>query len=174
VTAAAPLAVSPALAANGLALRPAAAQDEPFLRGLFRAVRWDEFGPLGWPDAERARFIDTQFDFQRRHYAAAFPQAELYVVERRGAPIGKLELDRQPRQIHLIDIALSPEHRGGGVGAALLALLQAEAQASGLAAVRLDVEVGNPARRLYERLGFVDVPPDDDLPRLSREMVWAP
>ena len=46
-----------------------------------------------------------------------------------------------------------PERRGAGLGAALLADLIAQAEALGKAA-SLQVEKINPARRLYERLGF--------------------
>jgi ribosomal protein S18 acetylase RimI-like enzyme len=160
---------SPALAAAGVSLRLARPGDEPFLRALFRELRWDEFAPLGWPDAERTRFIDTQFDFQRLGYQTAFPAAECYLVEHAGVPIGKFEIDRPPgRMAHVVDIALVAASRGRGIGEALLRLLQDDAPQG----VCLEVEHGNPARRLYARLGFVDVPPEDDLPRLSREMVW--
>ncbi|HEU4594108.1 MAG TPA: GNAT family N-acetyltransferase, partial [Pyrinomonadaceae bacterium] len=53
-------------------------------------------------------------------------------------------------------VAVSPEHRGRGVGTALMERLLSEA--SGLfAAVSLSVSPRNPARRLYERLGFETV-----------------
>ena len=163
--------VSPALAAAGVKLRLARPADEPFLRALFRELRWDEFAPLGWPDAERARFIDTQFDFQRLGYRTAFPAAECYVIEQMGAPIGKFEIDRPTgRMAHVVDVALTASMRGRGIGEALLRLLQHEAPQG----VCLEVEHSNPARRLYARLGFVDLPPEDDLPRLSREMAWRP
>ena len=53
-----------------------------------------------------------------------------------------------------MDIALMPEHRGGGLGTRLLRELFAEAEASGRK-VSIHVEIFNPARRLYERLGFI-------------------
>ena len=53
----------------------------------------------------------------------------------------------------MIDIALLPDHRGRGIGARLLRDVLHEATAAGLP-VRLSVERSNPARSLYERLGF--------------------
>jgi predicted GNAT family acetyltransferase len=52
-----------------------------------------------------------------------------------------------------MDIALLPDFRGAGLGTALLAGLFAEATAAGKT-VTIHVEGFNPARRLYERLGF--------------------
>ena len=49
-----------------------------------------------------------------------------------------------------------PEFRGRGIGTALVTELFAEADASGRS-VSIHVERNNPARRLYERLGFQDV-----------------
>ncbi len=49
-----------------------------------------------------------------------------------------------------------PEFRGRGIGTALVTELFAEADASGRS-VSIHVESNNPARRLYERLGFQDV-----------------
>ncbi|HEX6939117.1 MAG TPA: GNAT family N-acetyltransferase, partial [Longimicrobiales bacterium] len=54
------------------------------------------------------------------------------------------------------DIALLPEHRGRGIGTALLEALIAEADAAGKP-VSIHVEQYNPARRLYARLGFREV-----------------
>jgi ribosomal protein S18 acetylase RimI-like enzyme len=167
------LEVSPALAATGLSLRPVVAGDEPFLRALFRSVRWDEFAALGWPDAARAQFIDTQYDYQQRHYAHALAGTDHAVIEQGGAPIGRLSLRREGPALHLVEISLLPDCRGQGLGARLLAQLQDEARALGCREVRLEVAEGNPARRLYARMGFVDIPPEDEFQRASREMVWA-
>ncbi len=55
-----------------------------------------------------------------------------------------------------MDIALLPEHRGRGIGTRLVQDVLDEARASGRS-VSLHVEETNPAKRLYERMGFVDV-----------------
>jgi ribosomal protein S18 acetylase RimI-like enzyme len=68
-------------------------------------------------------------------------------------PAGRFYVHRREREIRLMDIALLPEHRGRGIGSALLHDLFAEAAAAGKR-VTVHVEEYNPARRLYERLGF--------------------
>ena len=63
------------------------------------------------------------------------------------------------------ELGVGVEHdtRGRGVGTALLNQLLDAAETAGLAAVSLSVELENPARRLYQRLGFEDhiVNPND-------------
>ncbi|HEY0226804.1 MAG TPA: GNAT family N-acetyltransferase, partial [Mycobacterium sp.] len=56
-----------------------------------------------------------------------------------------------------VSIAVADEHRGRGVGTALLTALVARAGEQGLSALSLSVEFENPALRLYERLGFTTV-----------------
>jgi ribosomal protein S18 acetylase RimI-like enzyme len=68
-------------------------------------------------------------------------------------PIGRLLLSFLPEEIRLVDIALLPEFRRQGIGAGLVAWVQAQASATGKA-VRLHVAPESAARRLYERLGF--------------------
>jgi ribosomal protein S18 acetylase RimI-like enzyme len=55
-----------------------------------------------------------------------------------------------------LSIAITPEHRGKGVGTRLLNALLERASARH-AAVSLSVSDENPARRLYQRLGFAIV-----------------
>jgi GNAT superfamily N-acetyltransferase len=162
----------PALAAAGFRLRPATADDRSFLERLYRLVRWDEFAAVGWSDAARTQFLATQFDYQQRHYANAYDDAEYYVIEHREGPIGRIYVDRTTPELRLLEISLLPEWRGHGVGAALLQRLQDEVRTGRAQQVSLQVAEGNPARRLYERLGFVDLPPPDEFPRASRDMVW--
>jgi ribosomal protein S18 acetylase RimI-like enzyme len=54
-----------------------------------------------------------------------------------------------------IALAVVPDHRGRGVGGALLRELREAARSQGYNALSLSVEKGNPALGLYERNGFV-------------------
>jgi ribosomal protein S18 acetylase RimI-like enzyme len=53
-----------------------------------------------------------------------------------------------------LSVCVLPGYRGAGLGTALVAAAVAEARNRALTALSLSVEEGNPARRLYERLGF--------------------
>ena len=59
--------------------------------------------------------------------------------------------------VNVHDLAVLPEHRGRGVGRALLAGVEQRARARGCGKLTLEVQDDNePARRLYERFGFRD------------------
>jgi GNAT superfamily N-acetyltransferase len=55
-------------------------------------------------------------------------------------------------------VCVWPGHRGAGLGERLVRAACVTAAERGVARMSLSVEAGNPARRLYERLGFADVP----------------
>jgi GNAT superfamily N-acetyltransferase len=59
-------------------------------------------------------------------------------------------------------IAVVPSKRGHGIGEELLQALLAKAQEAGYERLSLSVEPGNPARKLYERHGFVVVDEGDE------------
>jgi ribosomal protein S18 acetylase RimI-like enzyme len=76
---------------------------------------------------------------------------------------------QEPAGLHLIDIAVLGEHRNQGIGAALIRELQGECEMQGLT-LRLQVLRGNPAIRLYQRLGFVQSGADP----MYLQMEWVP
>ena len=122
-----------------------------------------------WDEAQRQAFLSMQFEAQDRSYHGNFSQARFEIVELRGVAAGRLYVNRGRDEIRVVDIALLPEHRGRGVGSALLRGLLAEAAVNGQC-VTIHVEIGNPARRLYERLGFVEVRDEG----VYRFMQWSP
>jgi GNAT superfamily N-acetyltransferase len=59
--------------------------------------------------------------------------------------------------VNVHDLAVLPEHRGKGVGRALLTGVEQRARARGCCKLTLEVQDDNePARRLYARFGFDD------------------
>ena len=98
-------------------------------------------------------FLRQQHEAQHSHYAIHFGDAEWLIVERGGEAIGRLYLRDQPEGLHVIDISLVPESRGQGIGGAILRDVLGQARELGKT-VSIHVEKLNPARRLYDRLGF--------------------
>jgi ribosomal protein S18 acetylase RimI-like enzyme len=154
VNAAAPVPFGWARAADaGLTFRRIADADLPFLAKVYASTRADELAVTPMTDAQKAAFLDAQFQLQHAHYQKYYPQADWLVTMRGGEDIGRLYLERWPSQHRIIDIAFLPEHRGKGFGEPLLRDLMDEAAACGKA-VSIHVEKQNPAMRLYRRLGF--------------------
>ncbi|HEX8063403.1 MAG TPA: GNAT family N-acetyltransferase [Allosphingosinicella sp.] len=137
----------------GIAYRPAADEDLSFLSLVYASTRIEEVARTGWPLETQRQFLTHQFDAQHRHYRQHYPGAEWLVIERDGAAIGRLYIEEWPDQIRLIDIALVPDHRGGGAGGAILADLM-DMAAAAEKPLTIHVEKNNPAMRLYRRLGF--------------------
>ena len=136
-----------------MTLRPAAAEDEAFLLALYASTRAEEVAAWGFDESQARSFLMFQFTAQRRHYEAEFPAASDHIIRLGDHDIGRIMVSRSPEEIRLVDIALLPEHRGAGIGAALVSGLVDEARERSLP-LRLHVHTTSPARRLYERLGF--------------------
>ena len=128
--------------------------DESFLLNLFYESRADEFLPLGLPQAALEQLLSMQFRAQAMGYASQFPNADDNVIWSDGRRAGRLLVDRTGSAMQLVDIALSANVRGRGLGTRLIEELIREAQSKGVP-LRLHVRGGNPAARLYQRLGFV-------------------
>lgn len=139
--------------APAVVLRPVSAADERFLFALYASTRQEELDAWGWDEPARATFLKLQFNAQQTGYRTQFPQATFQLVLLDGHPAGWLVVNRAPAELRLVDIALLPAHRGGGVGTGLIQRLLAEATEAHLP-VRLRVLRGQRARQLYERLGF--------------------
>jgi ribosomal protein S18 acetylase RimI-like enzyme len=139
-----------------ISLRPITPADEPFLARLYASTREQELAQTNWSDEQKAMFCRMQFNAQTTDYQRNYPDASFQIIERNGVAAGRLLVLRTDEKFHVIDIALMPEHRGAGIGTKFLKELQAEAKAAGKP-LSIHVEQFNPARRLYERLGFKQV-----------------
>jgi GNAT superfamily N-acetyltransferase len=144
--------------ATDIGLRPADAKDRELLRELYRSTRAHELALMPWDNAAERAFVEQQFSAQDAHYRRHYPGATFDVVEVAGEPVGRLYLHRGQAEIRVMDIALLPAFRGQGIGTRLLRGVLGEARASGRT-VSVHVELANPARALYERLGFEPVEP---------------
>jgi ribosomal protein S18 acetylase RimI-like enzyme len=135
-------------------VRPATEADREFLLGLYASTREAELAQVAWEEGAKEAFLEQQFSAQDQHYRSNYPGATLDVIEVDGAAAGRLYVYRGEADIRIMDIALAPGFRGRGIGTALLHDLMAEARSSGRS-LSIHVEMQNPARSLYDRLGFV-------------------
>lgn len=151
-----------------LQLRAVQPYDQDFLLQVYASTRAEEMALVNWDAAQQHAFLEMQFNAQAEHYRIYRPNAEYSIIQRDQTPIGRLIVDRAADAILMMDIALLPEHRNAGLGTALIRKLMNEAREAGKP-LRLHVEFFNPARRLYERLGFTKTSETG----IYREMEWT-
>lgn len=156
------------------ALRPATAADDDFLQRVYAGTRADELALTGWHAAQREDFVALQYRAQAVHYQAHWPAAHRSVIVAWQGGVaqdaGRLWLDQRADTIHVLDIALLAAFRGQGIGSRCLQSLMQQAATSDRA-LTIYVEAGNPARRLYDRLGFVPAGPPQGV---HQHMAWRP
>lgn len=122
-------------------LRPATFADRVFAERLshdnmaaYRASR-----NIAW---DPARFEASWASFDNR------------VIESQGVAVGVLRLYALPDALEIRDLQLLPAHQGRGLGSWAVAQAFQRAVELGKPELRLRVFPENPARRLYDRLGF--------------------
>lgn len=139
--------------APAIELRPARAEDRSLLLQVYASTRLEELSLVPWSDEQKAAFLRRQFEAQDHHYRTHYTDTSYDVIVVDGVPAGRLYVARWPGELRIVDVTLLPPARGRGVGTRLLRDLLAEAADYGRT-VTIHVEPANPARRLYERLGF--------------------
>ena len=129
------------------------------------AVLWNFLAIAAYePDVDAAKAVP----FVAAHLAGWQRPADFgFVAEQDGAAIGaawarQFSPDEEPafyadERTPEVTIGVKPHIRGQGVGGMLLGSLVAEARRRGIG-LCLNVRHDNPARRLYERVGFRLVP----------------
>ena len=143
-------------------LEKAREADEPFIRDVYISTRIDEFALLGWADAELRAFLGMQYDFQKRSYEMQFPAAENSIIKNgAGVRVGRLIVERKENEIRLVDVALLPEYRGGGIGGKIISDLIEEARRKKLPLTLQVLKTNEAAQRLYQRAGFAVMRADE-------------
>lgn len=87
-----------------------------------------------------------------------FDHSKIVMVN--GMDAGLLKLDKTNRPWNLIQIQVLPQFQGRGIGEQIIKRVLSEAELQKID-VKLSVLKGNPAKKLYERLGFSVVREDD-------------
>lgn len=138
------------------AMRPYNAGDDAFLFELYCSTRADEIAQMGWNDVQKDMFLRMQFHAQQQPFRVYDDVSEHRIIMIDESRAGRILVFRLDDEIRLADIALLPQYRNRGIGASLIRNLQMEAEGAGKL-LSLHVAHNNPAQRLYQRLGFVNV-----------------
>jgi ribosomal protein S18 acetylase RimI-like enzyme len=137
-------------------LRAVRAEDRDFLQRVYASTRAEELALTGWDETQKQAFLAQQFEAQHHHYQTHYQGARFDLIRLDSEPIGRLYVARWKDEIRIMDIALLPAYRNGGIGGRLLRDLLEEA-ATANRRLTIHVERYNPALRLYRRLGFEPV-----------------
>jgi ribosomal protein S18 acetylase RimI-like enzyme len=90
---------------------------------------------------------------QRASFAEQWKREEVRIISLDGKDVGWLQVAELPTEIRLQKFFVSPQYQRSGIGSEILSTLLATWRSTGKKIV-LRVLKNNPARRLYERLGF--------------------
>lgn len=131
------------MADHRITLRPSTDDDSGLVFQIKKAAMRDYIEETwGWDE-----------EFQLRFHENDFTPLKYRIIECNGDTAGVLAVSRHVDDLRVNEIMLLPPFQRLGIGTALLSGVLADARANGLP-VRLQVIKTNPARRLYERLGF--------------------
>lgn len=145
-------------------------EDLDFLKSVYRSTREVELVLAGWEEWQVAEFIHMQFSAQNTHYQQYYPDAQLFVIKHNEERIGRLYIEEWTDEFRIIDIALLQIGRNKGFGTAILKDIGDVAKSKSKK-VGIHVEKQNPAKQLYERLGFDKTKSTCDVYDL---MYWTP
>ncbi len=129
--------------ASIITYRPAIASDRDWLFDLKRATMRDHVAAVyGWDDAVQRWLFEDKFD-----------PAKMRIIRVEGRDAGMLEVEERADHFYLARIEILPALQNQGLGSTVIRSILEDAEKK-TKPVLLQVLRPNPARRLYERLGF--------------------
>ncbi|MFE6078452.1 GNAT family N-acetyltransferase [Paenibacillus sp. NPDC057886] len=127
-----------------ITMRQSKQADQEHLAELRALVLYDDLHRLG-------RFDEVKV---RERFRNTFDPAHTWIIEVEGALVGCVALKPKSEEILLEHFYIHPDYQGQQIGTQVLNKLLERDELKGKRVI-LNVLQGSPARRLYERFGFV-------------------
>ena len=134
-------------------LRQATNDDYEFLFSLHEAAmrEYVEATGWGWQEEWQREYFDRKFDPLRRQ-----------IIQVQGQDIGVIAIEERDDELYVALIEILPEFQSRGIGTRLLGQTIDSAHRMGRPIALHVLKSNEPARRLYERLGFIIVEDDEE------------
>ncbi|WP_340018176.1 GNAT family N-acetyltransferase [Paenibacillus sp. FSL H3-0457] len=129
---------------NPITMRQAVQEDQEQLADLRALVLYDDLTRLG-------RYDDVKV---RERFRNTFNPAQTQIIEVEGSMVGCVALKPKAEAYLLEHFYIHPDYQGQRIGTQVLNMLLEQDEVQGKRVI-LNVLQGSPARRLYERFGFV-------------------
>ena len=153
-------------------LRSMTEVDMPFLYSLYASTREKEMAMTGWAEEQKLFFLNSQFQLQHNYYQSQFENAEFKIIEINNQPVGRLYYGWEDENLRIIDISLLPNFQRHGIGRNLMRELM-ELAKNREGNVLLYVDITNPVRSWYLRLGFVPMKNQNTAHSLYEQLQWS-
>ncbi len=153
-------------------LRSITESDMSFLYSLYATTREKEMAATGWADEQKLFFLNSQFQLQHNYYQSQFEQAEFKIIEMNEQSIGRLYYAWEDNDLRLIDIALVPSFQRHGIGSKLMHELMVLVK-NREGNLLLHVDITNPVRAWYMRLGFIPLPAQSTVHSYYQQLKWS-
>lgn len=135
---------------NAINIRIATPEDYEFLYALHSKTMFDYIETTwGWDET-----------WQRNHFVEHFQPEANQIIVLNSHDVGRIELYYKADEVRIGNIQILPEYQSKGIGSFIILKIIRQAQQQ-KQCVTLQVLKVNPARRFYERLGFVVEGEDD-------------
>ncbi len=137
----------------GLSMRPALANDTPFLETLFQDARQDLLNINGEEEFIQT-IMEQQYNVLQEGAGQQYPNAMHFVIEKTQERIGGLIIDFGPNEARVIYLAFIKAAQGKGYGKGILHGLQLTATKAGTPLSLVVFNTHFNAIRLYLSMGF--------------------
>ena len=135
-------------------LRRQEPSDSPFIGALFRANVAVTLAASGLPQSQIEALAGMQLRARDLSYSRTFPDAVGLIAVLEDRPAGRILVAETPGALHVVDLAVDPAARRGGIGRGMVQAVMEEAGEGGLGVTAEAMITNLASLALFDGLGF--------------------